>query len=150
MTKFILASAFFAIFALINPALAADPVYTGTFNNKAVGGYDTVAYHTQGKAVKGDKDFKTEYKGADWYFASQENLDLFLEDPEKYAPQYGGYCAWAAAHDTLAKGDPNQWHIVDGKLYLNYDKKINDQWFARNAELIPVADGAFPDLLEDE
>lgn len=150
MTKFILASAFLAFFTLVSPAHAADPIYTGTFNNKAVGGYDTVAYHKAGKPVKGSKDFKTEYKGAEWFFASQENLDLFKADPAKYAPQYGGYCAWAAAHDTLAKGDPEHWHIEDGKLYLNFNKKINDQWLPRRAELIPVADEAFPDLLEDE
>lgn len=150
MTKFILASAFFAFFTLVNPAHAADPIYTGFFSNKAVGGYDTVAYHTVGKPVKGTNEFKTKYKGANWFFSSQENLDLFKADPMKYAPQYGGYCAWAAAHDTLAKGDPNQWTIEDGKLYLNYDTKTNNLWLPRRAELIPVADAAFPALLEDE
>lgn len=149
MTKFILASAFLAFFALVNPAQAADPIYTGTFNNKAVQGYDTVAYFTQGKAVKGSKDFKTKYKGADWFFSSQEHLDLFKANPEKYAPQYGGYCAWAAAHDTLAKGDANHWHIEDGRLYLNINKNIKNQWLPRRAELIDTADEAFPVLLED-
>lgn len=150
MTKFILASAFLALFTLVAPANAADPIYTRTFNNKAVGGYDTVAYHTLSKPVKGSKDFKTEYQGADWFFSSQENLDLFKADPAKYAPQYGGYCAWAAAHETLAKGDPKHWHIEDGKLYLNYNKKINDQWLPRRGELIETADEAFQGLLEDE
>lgn len=150
MTKFILASAMFAFFTLINPAQAADQIYTGLFNNKAVGGYDTVAYHTVGKPVKGSKEFKTEYKGANWFFSSQENLDLFTANPEKYAPQYGGYCAWAAAHDTLAKGDPKHWHIEDGKLYLNYDKKTHSLWLPRRAELVPVADEAFTELLKEE
>ncbi len=150
MKKYILATALLAFFAFAAPAsYAAEPIYTGTFSNSAVGGYDIVSYFTAGKPVKGDKKIKTEYKGADWYFSSQENLDLFKANPEKYEPQYGGYCAWAAAHDTLAKGDPEQWHIIDGKLYLNYNKKINDQWFPRSQELIPVADKAFPKLLKD-
>lgn len=148
--KILFASALLAFFTLVGPALAADPIYTGTFNNKAVQGYDTVAYFTQGKAVKGSKDFKTEYQGADWFFSTQEHLDLFKANPEKYAPQYGGYCAWAAAHDTLAKGDANHWHIEDDKLYLNYNKSINDQWLPRRAELIETANEAFPSLLEDE
>lgn len=84
------------------PTFAADEIYTGIFSNKAVSGYDTVAYFTQGKPVKGDSKWQTEYKGADWYFSSQENLDKFKADPDAYAPQYGGYCAWAiSARMTL-------------------------------------------------
>lgn len=147
--KYIFASAFLAFFMLVGPAQAADPIYTGTFSNKAVGGYDTVAYHTVGEPVKGSKKFKTKYKGADWLFSSQENLDLFKADPEKYAPQYGGYCAWAAAHDNLYKGDPKKWHIEEGKLYLNYSNKIQEQWLERRVELIAEADELFPDLLEE-
>ena len=128
-----------------------DPIYTGLFNNKALKGYDTVSYFQgDGVPVKGSKEFKTEYKGANWYFASQENLDLFLADPEKYAPQYGGYCAWAAAKGTLAKGEPLVYDLYEGKLYLNYDRSIREKWAPLKEELIPVADKKFPELLDRE
>lgn len=136
-------------------AAAGDPIYTGTFSNKAVGGYDTVAYFTEGKPVKGEKKFRTEYKGAEWRFASQENLDTFLADPEKYAPQYGGYCAWAMAgaengtRPFGAKGSPKHWEIVDGKLYLNYDANIKDKWVKDIPGFIGKADTFYPQFLED-
>lgn len=126
----------------------ASPIYTGTFNNKAVGGYDTVSYFTAGGPVKGDKNIKTRWRGANWYFSTQENLELFQADPEKYAPQYGGYCAWAVAHDSLVKGDPKIWNITDGKLYLNYDKRIADKWTPRKDELINTANGIYPNKVD--
>ena len=121
-----------ALLALVFSASASaqDRIYTGLFNNNAVGGYDAVAYFTQGEPVRGDRDFITEWRGANWRFASQDNLDLFLADPESYAPQYGGYCAWAMANGDFAKGDPEYWRIVDGKLYLNYDANIQQRWEA--------------------
>ena len=111
-------------------ASAQDWIYTGLFNNNAVGGYDAVAYFTEGEPVRGDRDYSTEWRGANWRFSSQDNLDLFLADPEAYAPQYGGYCAWAMANGDFAKGDPEYWRIVDGKLYLNYDATIQQRWEA--------------------
>lgn len=109
-------------------AFSADEIYTGFFSNKAVSGYDTVSFF-EGTPAKGSSSFKTEYKGADWLFISQANLDKFLADPEKYAPQYGGYCAWAIAEkDDLAPGDPEFWTIVDNKLYLNYDNSVQKKW----------------------
>lgn len=121
-----------ALLALVFSASASaqDRIYTGLFNNNAVGGYDAVAYFTQGEPVRGDREFTTEWRGANWRFASQDNLDLFLADPESYAPQYGGYCAWAMANGDFAKGDPEYWRIVDGKLYLNYDATIQQRWEA--------------------
>ncbi|MGB1239671.1 MAG: YHS domain-containing (seleno)protein, partial [Pseudomonadales bacterium] len=108
---------------------AGDAIYTSFFSSNAVSGYDTVSYFTEGKPLKGKKNFSTKYKKATWLFSSQENLDLFKANPEKYAPQYGGFCAWAvAAKNDRASGDPLRWNIVDGKLYLNYDKAIQDKW----------------------
>lgn len=130
-------------------AHADNPIYTSLFSNKAVGGYDTVSYFQgDGTPVKGSSDFQTEWRGAKWYFASQENLDAFLINPEQYAPQYGGYCAWALAHDTLAKGDPEVYTIYDGKLYLNINKKTESLWLPRKGELIPVADKTYPELVD--
>lgn len=128
-------------------ALALDPIYTSFFSNVAIKGYDTVAYFTENKAVKGSKDFVTEYKGATWHFSSQENLDLFLSEPEKYEPQYGGYCAYAVAQNTTASIKPELFTIVDDKLYLNYNAKINDQWQSNQEEFIQQADANWPALL---
>ena len=108
-------------------ARSAD-VYTGTFSSLAVGGYDTVAYFTQKKPIVGDAQFSTEWKGATWRFASKANLDAFRANPATYAPQFGGYCAWAVAHNYTASGDPLVWTVVNGKLYLNYDRDVQKQW----------------------
>lgn len=148
MIKTIFATAFLAFFMMVGPASADDPIYTSTFSNKAVGGYDTLTYYDEDGPVKGSEDFQTSWHGADWYFSSAENLEKFKADPTQYAPQYGGYCAWAAAHGTLAKGDPEIWDIVDGKLYLNYDQSIQDKWSPRKAELIEKADAEYPELIE--
>nr|MDT0250760.1 YHS domain-containing (seleno)protein [Endozoicomonas sp.] len=110
-------------------SFADDHIYTGWFSSKAVSGYDTVAYFTEGKPVKGSAKYKFEYLDVEWYFSSGEHLNLFKENPEKYMPQYGGFCAWAvAAKKTRAPGDPDYWKIVDNKLYLNYDRGVQDQW----------------------
>ena len=124
------------------------PVYTGTFSNTAVEGHDPVAYFTESRPVKGSRDFRTEYQGAEFRFASQENLDTFLADPEKYAPQFGGYCAWAVSEGYTAKGDADHWAIVDGKLYLNYDKKIQERWEQDRAAHIVKANSNWPDILK--
>jgi len=130
-------------------ALALDPVYTGLFSDKAIKGYDTVAYFTQNQAVEGNEEFSTEYMGATWLFASQENLDLFVGDPEKYAPQYGGYCAYAVSKNKTASIKPELFTIEDGKLYLNYNKKINDEWLSNREQYILDADKHWPGLLEE-
>lgn len=136
------------LFAVSFSSLAQDEIYTGFFSNKALSGYDTVAYFVEGKPVKGNADFVTEYKEATWYFSSQENLDKFLQAPEKYAPQYGGYCAWAiAAKNDFASGDPEQWTIVDGKLYINYNQEIKERWEKDKANFIVQGDKNWPKLI---
>ncbi|AQM18713.1 MULTISPECIES: YHS domain-containing (seleno)protein [Vibrio] len=130
-------------------SLAEDEIYTSFLSNKALSGYDTVAYFTKGEPVKGSSDFSTLYKNAQWYFSSKENLELFLNNPNQYAPQYGGYCAWAVSEkNDFAPGDPNQWAIVDDKLYLNYDKKIKTLWDANQAVHIQQADKNWPNLIK--
>jgi YHS domain-containing protein len=95
----------------------------------AIKGYDTVAFFLDGKPTKGVMDFKTEWNGATWYFASAEHRDLFIASPEKYAPQYGGWCAYGASRGYAAKTEPDQaWTIHDGKLYLNWDTKVSEKW----------------------
>ena len=126
---------------------AEDPVYTSFFSNQAAGGYDVTAYFTENKPVEGSSKYSTEYMGADWLFASQENLDKFLADPEKYAPKYGGYCAWAVAKGDLYKGDPLHWSIHEGSLYLNYDKSVKDKWLKDKEGFIQSANSQWPNIL---
>ncbi|KEQ19497.1 hypothetical protein GZ78_06095 [Endozoicomonas numazuensis] len=128
--------------------MAEDEVYTGFFSDKAVSGYDPVAYFTEGKPVKGSDKFTTRYKEATWYFNSAEHKKLFLDNPEKYAPQYGGYCAWAVAKGDTASADPHQWTIEDGKLYMNYNASIQKEWAKDKVNLIKDADNNWPNVLK--
>ena len=113
-------------------AYANEPVYTA--KGAAIKGYDAVSYFTQSEPAKGVADFSYEYKGATWRFASAENLDLFKSNPEKYAPQYNGYCAYAmGSYGKKVKVDPKIYTIRDDKLYLNFNKKIGKQ-FNENIE----------------
>ena len=127
-------------------AQAEPPIYTGVFSNIALQGHDPVAYFAEGKPVKGDEAFSTEYMGAQFRFASAANRDAFLADPQAYAPQYGGYCAWAMADGKHAKGDARHWRIVDGKLYLNYNKSIQKKWDADIPGFIERADTKWSDI----
>ena len=129
-------------------ALAKDPVYTGRFSNLAVDGHDVVSYFTEGAKVRGLAEFETKYMGAVWRFSSAENLAKFKADPTAYAPQYGGYCAWAAARGYTARGNPKNWNIVDGKLYLNYDDNVEEKWKQDIAGFIAKADANWPGILD--
>ncbi len=131
------------------PAWAeSDPIYTSWRNNKAVGGYDVVSFFS-GKPIIGNDALTETYMGAVWYFSTQANRDLFKTNPEAFAPQYGGYCAWAIAKNKLARGSAKHWHVEDGKLYLNFNKKIKKRWDKDRAEFIIQADGYWPEILED-
>lgn len=105
----------------------------------AIQGYDPVAYFTDSKPVKGNPENVLEWEGANWYFSSQDNLDKFQDDPERYAPQYGGFCAYGVANGYKVKTEPEAWAIVEGKLYLNYDLKVQKQWNADREGLIRKA-----------
>ena len=145
----ILATALVAWFLATSGAFAAQPeTYTGRFGSDAVQGYDVVAYFTDGAPKKGSKEYSTEWKGARWLFSSQENLDTFLADPDAYAPQYGGYCAWAVAQGYTAKGDARHWAIEDGKLYLNYNADVKAKWDVDRAGFIEKADQNWPAVLD--
>src|SRR5512139_3696971 len=97
-------------------------------NEAAIKGYDTVAYFKAGKAVKGSESFAFRWHDKTWQFSTRENRDLFAASPEKYAPQYDGYCAWAMTEARLAVTDPEVWKIVDGKLYLNCSQAAYEKW----------------------
>ena len=126
-------------------------VFAGEAVNKswrgvAVKGYDVVAYFQEKMPVKGSDDHVHTHMGAKYYFSSAANRDLFKADPEKYLPQYGGYCAWAVSQGDKADIDPKAWKIVDGKLYLNYNAKIQKKWEKDIPGLIAAADKNWPGL----
>ena len=137
------------VLALPGPSDAAeDPVYTGFLTNVAVGGYDPVSYFSGTGPVKGSSDLKLDYNGAEWHFANEANRDAFRQNPERYAPQYGGYCAWAVAQGKTAKGDPRNWKIVNGKLYLNYNSDIQTRWEQNIPGFIEAGNRNWPRVLE--
>lgn len=96
----------------------------------AIDGYDPVAYFNQSAAVQGSPDFSTEWNGSTWHFSSSENLAAFEADPEAYAPQFGGHCAFAAGLGQQVAGSPTQWGIVDGRLFLNANAAAEFLWHA--------------------
>jgi hypothetical protein len=109
-------------------AQAVPEVYADIVKGVALAGYDPIGYFTDGKPVLGLPSITLQHQGAEWRFASEANRDAFKADPAKYAPQYGGYCAWAVSQGYTAKGDPNAWTIANGKLYLNYNKSVQKSW----------------------
>ena len=127
---------------------AKDEIYTN-WRGLAIRGYDPVAFFKDGTPIEGSKEFELTWKEAKWRFASAENRDLFEADPERYAPQYGGYCAWAVAQGSTASVDPkNAWEIVEGKLYLNYNTDIQEKWAKDIPGNIAKADANWPGVLE--
>jgi YHS domain-containing protein len=149
MRKFIAAFAF-AIGALFATAPAyADqpPIHTGFLSNVAVGGYDPVAYFTDGQPVRGTTQHRITHQGFEYRFASAEHLAAFRANPSRYLPQYGGYCAWAVAQGYTAAGNPNNWRIVDGKLYLNYNDDIQQRWERDIPGFIRTANSNWPSVL---
>jgi YHS domain-containing protein len=123
----------------------------GAFNSLYAGlgakGHDIVSYFVDGKPVPGKDAFVAEYAGLKWQFASAEHRDLFKAEPEKYLPQYGGFCAWGVANGKLFDVDPlNGWRVVDGKLYLNFNGDIQKMFDADTAGFISRADANWPAL----
>jgi YHS domain-containing protein len=133
-------------FAISATLRAVAPVNTSFFGHLAVKGYDVVAYFTDGKPVEGSKSITAEQEGAVYRFASEEHRRLFLADPDKYLPAYGGYCAWAVSQNSTAGIDPTAWKIVDGRLYLNYNDEVQQKWLADIPGFIAAADRNWPGL----
>ena len=113
----------------------------------AIHGYDPVAYFTEGKPRKGQREHAVERAGARWLFASAENKARFEKEPERYLPAYGGYCAYGVAQGYLVKIDPDAWRIVDGKLYLNYDRATARTWLKDVPGYIAAANTKWPGLV---
>lgn len=129
----------------------SQPVNTGLLGNTAVDGYDVVAFHTLGKAVKGNRKLASQHGGAEYRFSSAKHRDLFEKDPAKYLPAYGGYCAWAVgAKGDLAGVDIDTWEIIDGRLYLNYNDGIKKKFLADQKALIEAAEKNWPKIVAEK
>lgn len=145
MSRLVIGLAFALLLATPVGARAEAPIYTN-WRGLALAGYDPVAYFAVGRPVAGDASHSLEWMGATWRFSSAENLALFRAQPTAYAPQYGGYCAWAVANGYTASADPEAWRIVEGRLYLNYSAEIQEKWEADIPGHIARADASWPKL----
>lgn len=116
------------LLAMPGGALAKPEVNKSYFGDVAINGADAVAYFAEGKPVIGSSKFGHRWKGAEWRFKNAANRDAFKGNPEKYAPEFGGYCAWAVSQGYTASIDPEAWTIHEGRLYLNYSKGVRERW----------------------
>ena len=127
----------------------APPAWSGEFferNGVAIDGYDPVAYFTAGKPTRGQADYSSEYKGSVFHFANAQNRDMFVKSPEKFAPQYRGFCAYGVSQGAKVKIEGDRWAVVDGKLYLNYDEDVQASWNQDVPGYIKLADKTWPTL----
>lgn len=112
----------------LTPAHAGGVIDKTFFGGVAIKGYDPVAYFTEGRPVKGSAEFAKEWLGASWHFANAKHRDAFAANPEKYMPQFGGYCSMAGSKGIIKSLDPESWRIVDGKLYVYASKRGRDKF----------------------
>src|SRR6476661_8644596 len=127
------------------PAIAPSLV-TWPTRMIAIKGYDPVAYFTQSKPVKGSASFTHQWMNSTWWFVSADDRDEFASTPEKYAPQYGGYCAYGVSQGHAVNIDPEAWAVIDGKLYLNYSKGVKKTWSEAIPKHIEEANRNWPGL----
>ena len=125
---------------------ADTPVYLSK-DGAAINGYDPVAYFTESAPVRGRPENAVMWKGALWYFASARNREKFEANPRAYAPQYGGYCAYAVSQGFTDETDPNAWRIVDGKLYLTNSPVAQRLWARDIPGHVSRANANWPDVL---
>jgi len=128
------------------PAMAAEP-YVFAVDEIAIRGADPVAYFTDKAPVIGNSEHALVWGGATWHFASAENMEMFMANPTAYAPQYGGYCAFALSKGSLASTVPEAWTVHDGKLYLNYSVNVRQVWSEDISGNIALADAQWPAIL---
>lgn len=133
---------------LTAPQALAQKAEVFAYRGGAIRGYDPVAYFTEGRPVKGLPQITYRWRDAMWYFANATNRDAFAAAPEKFAPQYGGYCAYGVANGYAVSIDPAAWSIVDGKLYLNYSLSVRESWKKDIPGFIRRANANWPQVLK--
>ena len=137
-----------ALSLLSAPVFAADLVNVAGASKVAVGGYDAVAFFTDAKPVNGSPFISTTYQGATYFFANEDHKKLFVQTPEKYAPQYGGYCAYGVAVDALFPVDITTWQVKNGRLYLNLNRDILKKFNADFDGNVAKAEKHWPGLVQ--
>jgi hypothetical protein len=139
----VLAPASLALWVIIAlPALADERINT-TPDDIAIQGYDTVAYFTDARAVKGKSEFEHVWQDSRWWFTSAEHRDLFASAPERYAPQFGGFCTGGLSLGYMIQADPENWSIIDGQLYLNSSRPGRDRLRGNPRPIIADAEGTW-------
>ncbi len=132
--------------AISGSLFAADIDINADKNDVALHGYDAVSYFTVGKPTEGSFEYTATYKNAIFKFSSAENRNKFRADPDHYAPQYGGYCAFGTTVEKKFDGDPSAWKVVDGKLYLNLNKNVQKRWLSDVPGYIESANTLWPEI----
>lgn len=127
-------------------ACGSKPAEVYLLEGKAANGYDVVAYFEESRPVAGSDEFATSWNDATWLFSSEQNLERFKREPDKFAPQYGGYCAFGTADGHKAPTQPDAWTIVGGKLYLNYNKEVKTEWLKDTTGYIRRANQNWPQV----
>jgi len=133
-----------ALWLVARSAWGIDPVYSP--NGIAIKGFDPVAYFVEQKPIRGDSTITFEWMGTIWYFTNEANRDAFAQDPERYAPQYGGYCAFGVSSGYGSSVDPKAWTVYNDKLYLNYSRSVRTKWLKDIDANITQADKEWPRL----
>lgn len=133
----------------ITAAWAENTLINKNSDNIAIHGYDPVAYFLDAKPILGNPKYRADWQGATWHFNSDSHRRLFTRAPDYYAPQYSGYCAYAASVGQLADVDPLSWSIIDGKLYLNFSQRVKQIWAPRSKEFIGDADTLWPGMVKE-
>jgi hypothetical protein len=135
-----LTSAFLSVVAFAQNTSFFSP------DDVAIKGYDPVAYFIKGQALPGNDSLYFSWSGSQWHFISAANRDSFKMDPQYYAPQFGGYCAYGVSEDHKSPTDPNAWTIIEGKLYMNYNMKVKEIWMKDSDGRIKRANTNWPSL----
>jgi YHS domain-containing protein len=144
----LLSAAFLVLVVTISlgQSTSASQAHLNVKEGMALKGYDPVAYFTEGKPVTGNTNFTYQWQGAQWLFSTQKNLHAFAADPAKYAPQFGGFCAYGASRGYKADTDPQAFTVVGDKLYLNYNLKVKEEWLKDTARRIQLANAYWETL----
>lgn len=132
------------------PAFAKEPRWYNNGSGYGADGADVVAYFSldaSAKGVAGIAEHSVDWNGSRWRFANAEHLAAFTANPEKYAPQFGGYCSWAVSQGYTAHGDKNAWSIENGKLYLNYNNRIRKRWLRDVSNFISQGEANWPRII---
>lgn len=148
ISGYILAATLLFAAVIVLSGAGAQPAVNLSKAGVAIEGVDAVSYITDGRPVQGSPQFEARWNGATWQFASAAHRDTFLADPARYAPQFGGYCAYAVSQGHTANGDPHVWKVVDGRLYLNYSASVKRTWEQDIAGYIAKARANWPSVLK--